>query len=108
VNVDELRAELARYTYKPGWRLTIAPHTGFGAVLHVGYDAPDSRTPGETARIESRHVIDPWDAEHLAEFVAQALRQAEMHELAEWLRYDGVMVDDPHAERPKTSVWARW
>jgi hypothetical protein len=97
--------ELARYTYRPGWVLTVEwsglvfdPPT-----LVVRYTAPDSNDPARDLSLVFRSVIPPEVTEcrnsgDFGGWLAHMLRLVEEHELREWLRRDGVRVSDPHTD----------
>lgn len=112
-----LATELARYTYKPGFIMEIRPDGfGYGHVLSVRMAVQDSREP----RLDDEHwagrplgprmvqvgfnermppsIAERQDAEQFARWLAGALMKLERHESREWLRRDGEIYDDPHAE----------
>lgn len=105
---NRLEAELARWTYKPGWTFELErppPHDSFavGSIV-VRYQALDSRGSGETIPIVVRWAVDVYLLQDEHEQVFQRWLQArvldaERHESREWLRRDGGIFDDPHAER---------
>lgn len=113
-----MREQLARYTYRPGWRLSIDPG-GFPdgpAVLIIDYPAIDSRNPERELRFTCRRPLTylwPTDPDRLSPTLRQALYvtfgqevqraifDTEMHESREWLRCDGALFDDPHADPAK-------
>lgn len=103
-----LKAELARYRYKPGWHLEVAeyslqpPHYG-SAQLVIRFEAPDSREGGRPpAKVMSCHPIPPYFGEGMpdefAHWLRNAILAAETHELDEWLRRDEVVIFDPHGD----------
>lgn len=90
--------ELSRYRYKPTWRLELHG-AGDTAVLVVRYNAPDSRNPGGLIRPEGRRALKPTtDPRVFADDVLAQLDDIERHETREWLRYNGELVFDPHAD----------
>lgn len=107
MTVQLLRAELARWTYKPGWRLAIVPAGGTpwaSPLLTVDYIADDSRESLSGIRgqvkISSRHEVPSLtvdDLELFGPWLADVLAEVERHEMREWLRRDGDLFDDPHA-----------
>lgn len=107
IDIDQLawmRDQLARYTYRPGWRLTIAADTLIGEpFLRVKYQAPDSRDPDRIGQFEARRPLGFYiqrrlDPDAFARDIQRALFDIERHESREWLRRDGVLFDDPHAD----------
>lgn len=106
-DVERLRKELARFTYRPGWTLTIdgSGNLGFGGVtiLTVAYEAPDARGPDQPIRVVARrsipeYAVDPasMDDNYFAFWLQSVLFDVELHESREWLRRDGVLYEDPH------------
>jgi hypothetical protein len=53
---DEIAAHVARFTYRPGWKLSIFADPWEGPVFRVVAKVPDTYNPGETTelRINSR------------------------------------------------------
>jgi len=110
--VSWLEEELARYTYKPGWKLTIvgADHFISGDLfenmfawthLEIRYETIDSYHPERTIPIGARLIVPPYvayekDANAFRRWLEHNLDEMERHERREWLRYDGELVNDPH------------
>lgn len=83
-------------TYKPGWFFTYEPGIRDQFVIHA--EVIDSRT-GEIAHFKMRRVVPsalPKDTMSFLAWVKDILLEAELHELREFLRFNGVLVDDPH------------
>lgn len=108
-DLESLRKELARYTYRPGWELTLdeSGNLGFGGVtiLTVAYEAPDARNPDQTIKVVARRTVpefalDPeLDGDNFFPVWLQSvLFDVELHESREWLRRDGVLYEDPHKQ----------
>jgi hypothetical protein len=98
-----LEEELARWTYKPGWRLNVHEPVGqapwIPAALIATFQAPDSRGSGRIITITSQHSLPHYLAGDEAAFpylLRDALMDAEGHEIDEWLRRDGRIFHDPH------------
>jgi hypothetical protein len=99
-----LQRELARWEYKPGWRLRIVPDPGpwETGILSVRYETPDSRNPLRTIAIGGSEIVSLSVVEGMVPFgvwLESALMRMEEHELREWLRVDGELYDDPHLPR---------
>ena len=99
---------LGHVTYKPGWRIELE-NSGWGLGIGVEIETQDSNHPGaDKVVIHFNHPLPPWliDAiekeppakvfSALLNEVQLAIKEAELHEAAEWLRFDGVPVVDPH------------
>lgn len=111
-----LNAELSRYTYKPGWTFRLLPRETVGwehpsVELEISFRAPDSRAqPGTVPRISEVTqvtMLAEAEVERFREFpelfrakIRHLIITLEMHEMDEWLRYDGELVSDPHAAEP--------
>lgn len=103
-DLEWLRAQLARFSYRPGWSLTIVPGATYfedGRIV-VDYGAADSRDPSRTVPVRISFavplgLIGLRDEEVFARWLQGVLFEAERHESREWLRRDGVLFDDPHA-----------
>lgn len=99
-------------TYKPGYQLTLVNPVEIAgyrpswlqAVLHIKCYVPDStKFPHDLTLIQFQVAI-PEHIEDLDEngqrhYLRQILREFEMHQLDEWLRVDGKLVNDPHAKK---------
>lgn len=110
-----LKAELARYTYKPNFTLELTPDL-VGARLYGTFRAPDSRhTPTDapddwpTVAINFNAPVPPHlgtepgrDSNLFAVWLRSVLFEVERHESDEWLCRDGVIINDPHAP---TTTW---
>ncbi len=86
----------ADITYKPGWFFTYEPGVRDQFVIHG--EVADSRT-GDTVRFKMRRIIPsalPKDMFMFLEWVKDILIEAEIHELREFLRFRGVLLDGPH------------
>jgi hypothetical protein len=103
MTTDWSRDQLARFSYRPGWRLSIEPGISpwTSGTLLVRYRAPDSNHPERTTLIKFRTALPPADAfggreELFAEWLQSTLLDLEWHESREWLRRDGEIYDNPH------------
>lgn len=96
---DELVAELARYTYRPGWSLSLLKHPWEGSVFVCDFQAPDSTDPSETAdfRVKS-HVPPMQNVEQFGYWLVWRLGMIESHESREFLHRDGAVWQNPHVE----------
>lgn len=97
---DWVCRQLARYTYKPGWGLTFSEHAGW-IYLDIRYLAPDSRGSGQTVKIGRTQVVPAHvtvhrDPDRFQRWLHMLTRDMELHELDEWFRCDGELVNDPH------------
>lgn len=117
-----LQDEVAKMSYKPGWTLEVVEPLSyldaleryarggflgsFGSVLVVRFEARDSVHPERTTPIAigAQDVIPAYfaemrDAEAFRDWVHSILHdKIERHETDEWFRYNGELVNDPHAK----------
>lgn len=98
LTIDALRTELARITYKPGWRLILFPHPWEGIWLSIRAELPDADWPTRTTVLNINTAVPPIpNTAYFREWLAYRLSRVEIHELREHLRLDGVKLYDPHA-----------
>jgi len=96
---------LRRVSYKPSWEFLVARVPGPGLVMQfavvVSYTAPDSRGKGEPVTVTGRYLVPEriGSAEAFWDWLRdEVIADAERHETDEFLRLDGRIVNDPHAE----------
>lgn len=91
-----MQEQLARITYKPGWELTLTDH---GPVLVARFVTTDSRNPNYPLRVKALRAVAGYpDPDAFARSIKAALLSIEEHELDEWLKRDGQLLHDPHAD----------
>lgn len=96
---EELRTELARYSYRPGWDLSIFLDPWESSCLYVVADVPDAYNPGHTVELRIRSAIPPIpSAEYFGIWLTWRLQMIESHEGREYLqlRETGRPLYDPH------------
>ena len=87
---------ISKLGYKPGWDFSLEHRAGRD-VLVIGATVRHSITL-ETVRFSVKRII-PQIAGTLEAFLSwtgDMLAEAEIHEMREFFRYDGELVDDPH------------
>lgn len=63
----------------------------------IGWGAEARRIP--LIPVTMTNHLPPWTTEQVAkDYLRFLLRDIEMHELDEWFRFEGKLVNDPHAE----------
>lgn len=117
--IDWLTKQLARYTYKPGYTMTIVRELGSAPFLLVEFVTTDSRQTDKQGRIKFRRMVPYYLGgvgmeRQFGDWLQHQLVDLEVHELREWLRLDGEIRDDPHpppapatATDPEPVAW-RW
>jgi hypothetical protein len=84
-------------TYKPGWSFDYEP--GEFPMLLIHARVENSRAPGHIEFTVKRLVPDTLrggSASAIANWVKLMVTEAEVHEVREFFKYKGVVVDDPH------------
>lgn len=92
---------ISKITYKPGWSFHHVSDE-WGHSLKIMATVPHSETL-EPTTFQFVRII-PWmeDEVMFLRWFKAILMEAEIHELREFLRFDGQLVDDPH--RPVVTV----
>lgn len=103
-----VKEQLARITYKPGWKFEIDRSlflTG-SAYLTITFKAEDTYHPGTTVDVGGAvplymlpHHVGAEDA--FLHALARQIHDMEIHESREWLRRDGEIFDNPHRDDPR-------
>jgi hypothetical protein len=92
----QLKDAIGKLKYKPGWEFSFRD-TEWGKLLDIQATVPHSVTL-EPATFLFTRCIPSWTTTgQFVGWVKAVLAEAEMHEMREFLRFDGVLVDDPHA-----------
>jgi predicted metal-dependent enzyme (double-stranded beta helix superfamily) len=91
---------LNQVTYKPGWSFTIHRHTWEGLCVDITITMPNSYKPGEDVTLNIRTPVPPIvNAKHFHDWLMWRLGRIESHEMREFYKVNGRVVDNPHAER---------
>lgn len=105
MDTDEVRRIVEKLTYKPGWVLECYPDEGprGGVIFRFGKDELDSEiNDGEATRALmlttslSRDELRPLGRDEILQFVFDTVAKRELHEIEEWLRFDGTPLKEPH------------
>ncbi len=95
--------EMPDITYKPGW--TISWHEANDAIfVRIHVERPDAKgwdaVTGGDRKVNFLMLVPmPFDPTWLLE----QIEHIETHEIREWLRVDGVLVDDQHSNDKEPS-----
>jgi hypothetical protein len=87
---------ISRVKYKPGWEFKLLTDE-WGHTLQIQATVPHSRTLEPTTFHFLRIIPTLPDEKIFLSWFKAVLKEAEMHELREFFRFDGELVDDPHA-----------
>lgn len=103
----KLKKTISRLRYKPGWNFGYRKKSGLDTLV-ITAQVQHSVTL-EMVTFDVRRVIPEVAKGSLPAFLdwwVDILAEAELHELREFARYDGKLVDDPHASTPLIDVLA--
>lgn len=101
MTIDEIRAIVARCTYKPGWQLIVhANSDGSRPYLQLHVTAAICSVSLEPCEWKSaKHYLSEFMCkQELVGVCFKAIQQAEEHELREFFRYRGVRIFNPHID----------
>jgi hypothetical protein len=94
---EQLRSEIKRYTYRPGWELSVFLDPFEGPCLYLVSEVANADDPSEPVQLRIRSNIPPMTSpQKFAEWLQWRLMQVESHECREYLRRDGQALYDPH------------
>lgn len=99
LTLDQLQTEVARYTYRPDWDMSVFNDPFEGPCFYLVMQVQDAYNPGNAREQRVRSAIPPMrDGQAFAEWLAWRLVQVESHEAREYFRRldTGRPVFDPH------------
>jgi len=104
MDAAEAQRIVEKLNYKPGWELLCYPDPGprGGVIFRFGKDEPDCELKGDAVRplmftsALSRDELRPLDRDDVLRFIFDTVAKRELHEVEEWLRYDGQPLKEPH------------
>ncbi len=113
IKLDEMRALVARCSYKPGWTIQVLddgrPYLQL-AVDETTEAALDShvrdgtRTPWKSGK---RYLSHYMCKQEIVGAVFGLIKDAETHEIHEWFRYRGASIFNPHLDPDALVTLAR-
>ena len=112
MTLDEIEAELSRWTFMPGYRFVLRRNTPAvidgirlfdhdAGILEIHSRVPDSHNPDRQIDVVATYPM-PMNLfmhgpEQFTRWLRHAVQHRMSHEADEWLKRDGEMVFDPHA-----------
>jgi len=100
VGAENVVAFLRSVTYKEGWRWSADLESPKFDKIRVRIDVfwPDAKGREAGGLIVSRHfyMSEHWSREQMRAEFADQVRGHEMHEMHEWLKFDGEYFVEPH------------
>ena len=92
---------LRRITYRPGWSFELYQGEFEGPHICINAKVMDSYHPGEETVLDIHSPVPLAALETesaLLRYLAWRLQIIETHEMREWLKMDGAVIFDPHAD----------
>ena|SRR5260221_8661401 len=107
---EQFECMVSHITYKPGWTFKVLANDYCAAMLKVSFKVPSVvdnsiiNVVRETAlSFDTINEICSHDGkERLLYIIQECVKDMELHEMAEWLKYEGEYITDPHPELRKT------
>lgn len=94
LTLEALRAELARVTYKPGYRFVVFPGDHGRVKLSVIAEVPDAEHPGRTEVLRRPTLVPPMaHATAFHQWLKWHLGGVELDEVDRFYRVDGQTFD---------------
>lgn len=98
MSVEQMQAVLDQVTYKPGWKFTVYQGEWEGPHVVITTQVIDAYDPTQSTVLDVHSSLPPMrDEDQLMEWLAWRLGRIEVHEMREFLKFDGQPVFDPHA-----------
>ena len=86
---------LAKLTYKPGW--TFDTYAGY--LLQVNLKTINVHAPYEEVTVTATQnipLLGVEDEQGVVKMVGKMIRELELHEVNEWFKFNGKVVEEPH------------
>lgn len=97
LTTTQIAQHLDRITYKPGWRFAVYDGRWEGQHLAITTVVPDAFTPGRSITLDVHCFLPPMrDTDALEEWLMWRLGRVETHEMREFFKRDGKVVNSPH------------
>lgn len=105
--LTRLQSLVARITYKPGFKLSVEEDLVFGSeYLRIffsmsvvdAFDLRNTEMLSSTVAIQKTACTGYSDEYLLNQIIRQRIIEMEMHEVDEFLKFDGLFIVDPHPE----------
>ena len=99
LTTEQIQAHLDTITYKPGWSFRVYDGRWEGQHIVIRTEVADTYNPGESTTLDVHSMLPPMrDVQALEEWLAWRLGRLEIHEMREFLKRNGQIIFDPHAE----------
>lgn len=99
LSTAELQNILKKVSYKPGWSFEIYDGEWEGQHLRITTVVPNAYSLNDNLEIDVHSVLPPIpDEQYFHIWLMKRLARIEVHEMREFYRVDGKIVDDPHRD----------
>jgi hypothetical protein len=99
LTTKEIQDHVSKISYKPGWAFEVYDGEWEGQHFVITTVVPDAYNLTETVTLDVHSMLPPIpDKNYLNQWIMWRLARIEVHEMREFFRVDGKIVDDPHAE----------
>lgn len=99
LSTAQLAAHLERITYKTGWSFEVYDGRWEGQHIVIRTEVEDTYSPGHKVVLDVHSMLPPMrDVDDFENWLAWRLGRLEIHEMREFLKRDGEVIFDPHAE----------
>jgi hypothetical protein len=98
LTLAQVKAHLERISYKPGWSIKAYQGRWEGLHLVINTCVQDAFKPDTMVTLDVHSFIPyPETAQELERWLMWRLARIEVHEMREWFKVDGKVIDSPHA-----------
>lgn len=98
-----VEAVFEEFTYLPGWRFVLQHDPHEGLFVRIQATVENSYQPGKTTDLDIISPLPFFRTERDVElWLSWRLARIATHESREFLKRNGKVVSDPHAEPPRT------
>lgn len=120
ITVQWVRELVEQITYKPGWKFEYVPAASYGwpaqytlgidpfspGVIIVTARVPDSRQPDREIEVSGRYIVPEYldESYFIKWFKDGVILPSEFHEVDEFFRVAGVLVNDPHSKKTEVKM----
>lgn len=100
MSTEEIRAEVARVSYRPGWTFTVEERGFEDPWLRIVAPVPNAYDPAQTIDLGIDSPLPPMaDTDQLHSWLIWRICRIETHEAREFFKIDGFVQFDPHRQR---------
>lgn len=97
LSVQEVQQHLTRLSYKPGWEFECYEGRWEGMHIVIRTPVEDAFNPGQTVVLDVHCFFPrPESTEELERWLMWRLARIEVHEMREFFKRDGKVIDSPH------------